>query len=57
MRVNLNYSRTLSVAAIAALALAQLTVAQAAQRNGSQCVRLLCWAGSTGRYGNREQVI
>jgi protein tyrosine/serine phosphatase len=40
MRVNLNFSRTLSVAAIAALALAQLTVAQPAQRNGSQTTRI-----------------
>ena len=40
MRVNLNFSRTLSVAAIAALAVAQLTVAQAAQRNGSQNTRI-----------------
>ena len=40
MRVNRNFSRTLSAAAIAALALAQLTVAQAAQRNGSQKTRI-----------------
>ena len=40
MRVNRNFSRTLSAAAIAALALAQLTVAQAAQRHGSQKTRI-----------------
>ena len=40
MRVNLNFSRTLSAAVIAALALAQLTVAQAAHRNGSQNTRI-----------------
>ena len=40
MRVNLNFSRTLSVAAIAALALAPLTVARGAQRNGSQNARI-----------------
>ncbi len=40
MRVNRNFSRTFSAAAIAALALAQLTVAQAAQRNGSQKARI-----------------
>jgi len=40
MRVNRNFSRTLSAAAIAALALASLTVAQAAHRNGSQKTRI-----------------
>ena len=40
MRVNHHFSRTLSAAAIAALALASLTVAQAAQRNGSQKARI-----------------
>ena len=40
MRVNLNLSRTLSAVAITALALAQLTVAQAAKRNGSQNTRI-----------------
>ena len=40
MRVNLYLSRALPAAAITALALAQLTVAQAAQRNGSQTTRI-----------------
>jgi protein tyrosine/serine phosphatase len=40
MRVNRNFSRTLSAAVIAAIALAQLTVVQAAQRNGSQKTRI-----------------
>ena len=39
MRVNRNFSRTISAAAIAALALASLT-AQASQRNGSQKTRI-----------------
>ena len=40
MRVNRNFSRTFSAAAIAALALASLTVAQAAHRNGSKKTRI-----------------
>ena len=40
MRVNRYFSRTLSAAVIAALALAQLTVGQAAQRNGPQKTRI-----------------
>jgi protein tyrosine/serine phosphatase len=40
MRINLNFSRFLSAAAITALAVALLTVAQAAQRNGSPKTRI-----------------
>jgi hypothetical protein len=58
MRVNLNFSRTFSGAAITALTLALLTVAQAKQRNGSESS-----ISNFGRinenlyHGKREQVI